>query len=80
MISDDDTFYFHCAAEGEKIDCLKHDNRVSLSAVSKCKPVFESEKWNYTMHYESAMAVGTATEVVDKGEKIMALKLLCERF
>lgn len=77
---DDHTFYFHCAAEGEKIDCLRHQSIVSLSAVSKCSPRFEEEKRNYTEHYESAIAIGRAEEVTDEAEKIEALRLLCERF
>lgn len=32
------TFYFHCAGEGEKLDCLAANPVVSLSAVSKCSP------------------------------------------
>lgn len=40
----DNTFYFHCAAEGEKLDCLRSNPTVSLSAVSRCTPKFEPEK------------------------------------
>lgn len=39
-----DIFYFHCADEGEKIDCLTNNPFVSLSAVSKCTPVFNWRK------------------------------------
>lgn len=78
--SDERTFYFHCAGEGEKIDCIRHCPIVSLSAVSKCTPVFEVEKNNYTMHYHSAIALGTAEFVNDPAEKTEALRLLCERF
>ena len=35
---DDTTFYFHCADEGEKIDCIRLNPMVSSSAVSKCQP------------------------------------------
>lgn len=77
---DETTFYFHCADEGEKIDCLKNNTVVSLSAVSKCTPVFEEEKMNYTEHYRSAIAIGRCEWVEDKAEKIYALRLLCERF
>lgn len=76
----DATFYFHCAAEGEKIDCLAHNPVVSLSAVSKCTPVYEEEKQNFTEHYRSAIAVGRAEAVTDTAEKILALRLLCQRF
>ena len=50
--ADETTFYFHCADEGEKLDCLKNNPIVSLSAVSKCTPVFEEDKLNYTEHYQ----------------------------
>ena len=74
------TFYFHCAAEGEKIDCLKHNPTVSLSAVSRCTPKYEEEKNNFTEYYNSAIAIGRAGFVADKKEKIEALRLICERF
>lgn len=75
-----DTFYFHCAREGEKLDCLKVNPVVSLSAVSKCSPKFEEEKLNFTEHYNSAIAVGHAEMVTDNIEKTEALRLLCRRF
>lgn len=77
---DERTFYFHCAGEGEKLDCLRHDPRVSLSAVSKCRPKYEVEKNNFTEYFQSAVAVGRAEIVADRQEKIEALRLLCERF
>ena len=77
---DERTFYFHCASEGEKLDCLNVNPVVSLSAVSKCTPKFEEEKLNFTEHYHSAIAIGRAETVKDKIEKIEALRLLCKRF
>lgn len=73
-------FYFHCAGEGEKLDCLKVNPVVSLSAVSKCTPKFEEEKNNYTEYYHSAIAVGKAEIVDNDCEKIEALRLICQRF
>lgn len=77
---DDDTFYFHCAGEGEKLDCLRANPTVSLSAVSRCMPKFEEEKNNFTEYYNSAVALGRAEIVEDDAEKVEALRLLCERF
>lgn len=77
---DKETFYFHCAGEGEKIDCLRVNPVVSLSAVSKCTPEFEKEKLNFTEHYHSAVAIGRAETVTDNAEKTEALRLLCQRF
>ena len=76
----DNTFYFHCAAEGKKIDCLKANPRVSLSAVTKCAPKFEEETQNFTKLYNSATAFGIAEFVEEKEEKIEALRVICERF
>lgn len=77
---DESTFYFHCAAEGEKIDCIMHNPVVSLSAVSKCTPKYEEDRNNFTEYYHSAVAIGRTELVTDNTEKIEALKLLCERF
>lgn len=77
---DEQTFYFHCAGEGEKIDCLRANPVVNLSAVSKCMPKFEEEKLNFTEHYHSAVAIGRAETVTDNAEKTEALRLLCQRF
>lgn len=77
---DSRVFYFHCAAEGEKIDCIKANPVVSLSAVSKCTPCYEEEKNNFTEHYHSAVAIGRAEMVNDDAEKTEALRLICRRF
>lgn len=74
------TLYFHCASEGEKIDCLRHSPIVSVSAVSRCTPKYEEEKNNFTEYYNSAVAIGRAEFVTDAEEKAEALRLLCERF
>lgn len=73
-------FYFHCASRGEKIECLRHNPIVSISAVSKCCPRFEEVKNNFTEHYHSAIALAEAEIVTDGNEKIDALRLICERF
>lgn len=80
LVRKGDVFYFHCAGEGEKLDCIRGNPTVSLSAVSRCRPVFEEEKNNFTEHYDSAVALGRAEIVEEDGEKIEALRLLCRRF
>ena len=77
---DETVFYYHCAGEGEKVDCLKCNPIVSLSAVSKCTPKYEEEKNNFTEYFHSAIALGKAEFVDDREEKILALRLLCQRF
>lgn len=79
-VKDESTLYFHCAGEGEKIDCLLHSPSVSLLAVSKCSPHYEEEKNNFTEYFHSAIAFGKAEFVEDRDEKILALRLICQRF
>lgn len=76
----DDTFYFHCADEGEKIDCILANPVVSLSAVSRCTPKYEEDKNNFTEYFHSAVGIGEASIVSTDEEKIHALRLLCERY
>ncbi len=77
---DDVTWYFHCAKEGQKLDCIKSDNRVCLSAVTKCKPTVGPKDDSFTLEFKSAVAFGTAEIVENDEEKIEALRLICERF
>lgn len=68
--------YFHCAAEGQKLDNLMHDRRVCLTAVNA--PTILSKA--LSMAYESAMAFGEARIVYGEAERQAALRLLCEKY
>ncbi len=78
--TDERTFYFHCALEGEKLDCLSACPDVALSAVTRCTPTVGPKDGSFTLQYRSAMAVGKAEIVTDEAEKIAGLKAICERF
>ena len=67
------TFYFHCALEGDKLDCIVANPRVALSAVTRCTPTVGPKDGSFTLQYKSAMAVGKAEIVTDRDEKIEAL-------
>ena len=77
---DDKTFYFHCALEGNKLDCIAANPTVALSAVTKCTPTVGPKDGSFTLQYKSAMAVGKAEIVTDRDEKIEALRVICQRF
>lgn len=68
--------YFHCAAQGEKIENLKDNSRVCLCCVKDDVRFPERE---FTTHYQSAVVRGTARQVTGGGEKIRALELLCKK-
>ena len=78
--ADEQTFYFHCAQEGEKLDCIAHHPIVCLSAVSRCKPTVGPKDHSFTLEFRSAIAMGRAELVADEAEKIEALRLICRRF
>lgn len=89
--TDEKTFYFHCAMErlrvgerssgmGDKLDCIRHNPTVFLSAVTKCAPTVGPKDGSFTLQYKSATAVGKAEVVTDREEKIEALRAICQRF
>ncbi len=78
--TDDKTFYFHCALEGEKLDCIAHHPTVFLSAVSLCAPTVGPKDGSFTLQYKSATAIGNAELVTDGEEKIAAMRAICMRF
>ena len=69
--TDEKTFYFHCAMEGDKLDCIAHCPTVFLSAVTKCSPTVGPKDGSFTLQYRSATAIGKAEIVTDREEKIM---------
>ena len=78
--TDDNTFYFHCALDGEKLDCIAANPSVALSAVTRCTPTVGPKDGSFTLQYKSAMAIGKAEIVTDRDEKIEALRAICQRF
>ncbi len=78
--TNDNTWYFHCALEGEKLDAIKQHPEVCLTAVTKCTPTVGPKDGSFTLQYHSAIACGKAELVTDKAEKVLALRAICERF
>jgi len=78
--TDERTFYFHCALEGEKLECIAHQPIVSLSAVTRCTPTVGPKDGSFTLQYRSATAVGQAELVTNDEERIAALRAICQRF
>lgn len=73
---DRDTIYLHSSKVGEKIECIKNNNKICLSMVSYAKLVPNK----FTTEYNSAIIKGHASMVSSDDEKIEALRLICERY
>ncbi len=78
--TDEKTFYFHCATEGEKLGCIVAHSEVCLSAVSRCTPTIGPKDGSFTLQYKSAIAFGKAEIIADEIEKIEAMRAICQRF
>ncbi|MCQ2216325.1 MAG: pyridoxamine 5'-phosphate oxidase family protein [Bacteroidales bacterium] len=76
----DDTFYFHGAKEGKKLDILKQNPKVCLSAVTKSRPLVGPKDGSFTLEFKSAIAFGVASLVEDESEKVEALRAICEKY
>lgn len=77
---DDNTWYFHCAVEGEKLNAIKAHPEVCLSAVTRCTPTVGPLDGSFTLQFKSAVAFGKAEIVTDDKERIEAMRLICQRF
>lgn len=78
--TDEQTFYFHCALEGKKLDILQTNPNVCLTAVTKCKPTVGPKDGSFTLEFKSAIAFGRAELVTDDTERREALRAICLRF
>lgn len=78
--TDDQTWYFHCVPEGDKLDAIAAHPEVCLSTVTKCAPTVGPKNNSFTLQYKSAIAFGHAEIVTDRDEQIKAMRAICERF
>lgn len=78
--TDDMTWYFHCANEGDKLEAIAANPEVCLSAVTRCIPTVGPKDGSFTLQYRSAIAFGSAEIVTDRDEKIAGLRAICKRF
>jgi nitroimidazol reductase NimA-like FMN-containing flavoprotein (pyridoxamine 5'-phosphate oxidase superfamily) len=67
----DGSIFFHCALEGQKVENIKHCNKVSFCVVGKTQ--VQPDKFGTV--YESAIVFGEASELSgqDKEEALLAL-------
>ena len=76
LVRVDNSLYFHGAKMGRKLDLMRKHPQVCVTFVGKDEPAF-LPPCEYTTFFQSVIATGTAHEVTDREERIMALKALC---
>lgn len=70
------TLYFHCAAEGRKIDILKTNSDVCFEMDGEHKLIEGKTDCAYGYSFESVIGSGKCEFITDVGEKINALTQL----
>ena len=70
------SIYFHCAREGRRMECLRHDSRASFCVVA-ADDVVPGE---FTTYYRSVIAEGRISVVTERDAMIAALRLLCAKY
>ena len=73
--------YFHCAQEGEKLDHIRHDDRVCFEVDLSIAYLRGSEEnpCRATYLFRSVIIRGRAQLVVGRAEKVLALDLLMDK-
>ena len=75
IVRDGESIYFHCAKEGAKTDCLRHNSNVCITCVMD---TFKPDYF-FTTTFKSAIIKATASEITDTEEMLRILRLLCLR-
>lgn len=70
------SLYFHCAPEGQKLDAMRNNNKVSFCVVGKSQPMPK----NFTTLYESVVIFGKASLDLPEEEKRKALRLIVLKY
>lgn len=72
----DGAVYFHSAAAGKKVECLRLCDRVCFEAVLNYDLVRAAKPCGYTAHYKSVMGFGRAVFLDDPVEKVEGLNTI----
>lgn len=73
---ENDTFYFHCALEGHKLQAIRHCNKASFCVIDKDEIVPEK----FTTAYRSVIVFGEIQIVEEVSTKRKALELLGRKY
>lgn len=72
----DNCIYLHCATDGQKLDNIKENPKVSFCVVGDTKVIPEE----FGTAFESVILFGTAEIIDDMQEKLKGLRALVEKY
>lgn len=68
----DNAIYFHCAVQGQKLDNLRNNNKVSFCVVGETRVLPEQ----FSTKYESIIVFGKANEIYDNEKNAALLEII----
>ena len=72
--------YFHCAAEGRKLDLIRNDARVGFEVEIDTKMVTGSKACDSTIYYKSVIGCGSVEIMNSREDKVHGLDVLMKHF
>jgi len=72
----DDAIYFHCATEGQKLDNIEENSKVSFCVIGDTEVIPEK----FSTNYESVIVFGNANIIANVDEKKSALLAIVEKY
>lgn len=75
----DDSFYFHTAPVGKKIDLIKKNNNVCIEVTDSIELITADKACKYGTKYRSVICTGTVQLVVEMKQKIEGLKIIMKQ-
>ncbi len=79
-VAGQNTFYFHSAKEGKKLDLLKQHSLVGFELDTGHSVVRGEKACDFTFLYRSVIGTGSVAEVTDHAEKNIALAAIVEHY
>lgn len=76
----DDTFYFHCATEGKKLEMIENNPKVAFELEGKIELMKGKIPCEFTMAYESVVGTGVASIIEATQEKINGLNIIMRHY
>lgn len=72
----DNALYFHCALEGNKIDLIKHNNKVCFEIEKSHEIISDDVSCKWSTKYQSLIGFGKIEILRDNKEKIKGLDII----
>lgn len=74
-------FYFHCAVEGKKLQCMKNNQGAVSFELDGCHRLKKAKTaCEHTFYYQSVIGYGTITAIENIEEKQAALQKLMQHY